>query len=333
MNLSTFLDPDAVPFVLPHVSCNGGEVYFGGRFLASVTAAEAKFLSVCDGTRTLAEAAQFARVDARFVARIGPWLLWWHSALGEAPSQAVPVDRIVLTGRPENAWLSIGGRILQESPRMNTLVVTCFGSSGGVGCAPGYPDCTENAFALRDEAAVAARVGRVTQEVWEFPDRALRNHLPIGPDACRSTISEALRAAFRAVLAHHEPAAIFVPAAMGDDEDHRLLFTTALELFADGSFTGELHVYEDVPVVSGYRYIDEFLSRFENSYFDFREYYVDITESAAAKSSLVDVFRFRCDPENVRRWVKSAERNSTLAGMAGSRSAERFWKLNVGVPG
>ena len=323
------LDPQAYPLLRPQVTCLDDDVYFGSHYLARITPQEAGFLRLCDGQLSLAAAAREAAIDAIGVARLASWLLWWGEPPAGARDTGTRIDRIVFSTTAADAWLGMGGRLLAEAADCPTLLITCFGSVGTTPLPEAYPTPAEAALACRDEAALAARLARVGQRVWEFPDAAIRASLAARGHDLEATIADALRARVLDVVDALQPSDVFVPAGLGASPDARLLFETLLSTYADGTLAPELHAYEDMPVTKGYRPIDEFCARFERSYLSPREYSVDVTPTAVSKPSLVDAFRCSVDGRRLRPWTRSAARNALLAGYAPGRLAERFWQIGM----
>jgi hypothetical protein len=319
------LSPRSFPLVRPQITCLDDDIYFGSFPVTRVTPIESGFLKACTGERTLADAARAADADAMCVARVASWLLWWRRPLGAEPQPSKPIDRLVFSASHTGAWLGMGARLVMEALRRRTLVVGCFGSLGETRFRDAFPTLAEVSMSGRDEAAFVAKLAGVQQEVWDFPDHVLRDALPAGRDL-GAALGEILRTTLLDLIEKTQPSEIFAPAALGHSTDQRLLFDTLLALYADGSIQGELHFYEDEPVIAGHRRIDEFLSRFEGSYLVPREYYVDVTESFPEKLSIVDAFRCNLDRRNARAWVRSGEREGLLAGTG---RAERFWRLEV----
>jgi hypothetical protein len=322
------LDPRAFPVVRPQVTWVDDDVYFGSWPIARVTDVETRFLEVCDGTRTLSDAVRAADVDARCAARVASWLLWWDAELDEPLEASAPLDRLVLSARHVDAWLGMGGRLGAEASRQRTAVITCFGSLGATRFVQAFPTPMEATASSRDEAAMVARLAGTATAAWEFPDRDWRTALEETEER-HAALADAIRTLLLHLVERHVPKQVFAPAALGSSPDARLLFHTALGMYADGTLDGELHFYEDEPAIGGYRSIDEFLARFEGSFLTPREYYVDVTAAFARKASLVDAFRCTLDEDDRQAWCESAERTAAVSGIDGTRYAERFWRVDV----
>src|SRR5688572_7807876 len=115
------LDPRAYPMTAPQFACFDGTLYFGRVALGALTAVESEMLNACDGSRSFGDLLARPGVDAQGVARIAPALLWWDRPV-VAPTHR-PVQRVVFSPAPEDAWLAMGGRILTEASERSTLVV------------------------------------------------------------------------------------------------------------------------------------------------------------------------------------------------------------------
>ena len=325
---SLVLDPRSFPVLKPHISCVGTDVYFGSFPLAQLTPVEAEFLRACTGDRSLADSARIANADAACVARLSSWLLWWGRPVLSAAISPGPVARLVLGARHSAPWLGMGGRTLIEAPGLRTLVVNCFGSLGDSPFVDAFPSLSEVSAASRDEAALLSRLAGVQHSIWEFPDSMLRETLVDSGRDVETLAATALQNQLLALIASLRPSQIFAPAALDGSPDAVLLFESMLSAFAGGLFEGELHFYEDVPPLDGYRAIDEFMSRFENSYLSPRAYDVDITSAFQEKSALVSALRCNIGQQSGNAWLQSA----TLRGALASPPvpyAERFWRLDV----
>jgi LmbE family N-acetylglucosaminyl deacetylase len=321
------LDPYHVPVVLPQVSCVHNEVYFGGEFVASLTPAESQFLQCCDGKRTLAEIVRSTGADGWCVSRLARWFVWWDRAIAEATASSGVIETLVLSAGPHDAWLGMGGRLLLEPAQTATLVLMCFGSRLDTYHTEAFTTFDDVSIISRDEATLASRLGRLRQEVWEFPDFVSRNsvlsdHAPALYDTLRDSLLTALD--------RYRPQQVFMPAGSNGSEDARLLFEILFSLLVEGRLEADLHIYEDTPAAEGHRPVDEFLTRFESSYLAPTEYFVDVTESAHRKSSLLEVFHCRLSRSEREAWEHSAKRNALLAGFSSSHSCERFWKVDIG---
>ncbi len=322
------LDPRSFPLVRPQIACVDQDVYFGSYAVARVSPVELAFLNACTGQLNLANAAGKAGVDAICVARVSSWLLWWRHAVEASPQPRRRVDRLVLSATHPGAWLGMAGRLLMEAPAQSTAVITCMGSLGDTHFIDAFPTLAAVSMVCRDEVALVARLARVQQSVLDFPDEDLRARMLADGRDIAPLVEDTLRVSLLRILEEHQPAQIFVPCAMGESGDSRLLFDILVSLFAEGIIGGELHLYEDEPATRGHRQVDEFLSRFEGSYLRPSEYFVDVTSSFAERLSVMEVFRGSMVQELRGPWSQTQHRNAVLAGFPGG-IAERFWKLNV----
>jgi hypothetical protein len=317
------LDPTAYPLLLPHIGYHRDAVYFGSTRLAAVSRGEGGFLDRCDGTRTLAEAAAGCGASPDFIVGAARWLIWWPEPvappLGE-PRR--PVERLVLSPHPEDAWLGMGGRIMAESRGVPTLVQSAFQVFTGAHGAR-FRTTRELAMACMDEAATAARLGEVACGGFGVPEREARRLHRVPDEAAR----ELLQIRLAELLADLRPREVFVPAALGGDADAALLLDAVLALLGGGVLEADLHLYEDAPSTHGERQVDDFLLRFEDAFVAPRRYYFDIGGVLAKKRSLLDVFACRLDHLRRRAAADGALRNAQDSGVAGSLTAERFWNI------
>lgn len=323
------LDPRSFPVVLPHISCFRNQVYFGGKYITSLMPAEAEFLKSCGGMRTLAEIVNDTGTDARCAAHLARWFVWWDRAISEAPEASEAIERLVLTAGPEDAWFGMGGRLLLEAPQTSTMVLTCFGTLTGTRYREVFRTPDEVSTICRDEAALAARLAHVRQQVWGIPEQDVRYWGGSNHASEQEALAAILRGIIIDVLGKYRPRQIFIPTATRLFSDAKLLFEILLSLFVEGRLKADLHIYEDAPAANGHRPVDEFLSRFESSYIAPEEYFVDVTECIHRKFSLLEVFRCRFNRLGRDAWERSARRNALLAGFSGQRFVERFWKVGV----
>lgn len=319
------LDPGAYPRRLPHLGFHKGAVYFGAARVASVSIGEGSFLDRCDGTRTLAEAAAGCNVTLDFIVSAARWLIWWPEPLAPRVNAAPrgPIERLVLSPHPEDAWLGMGGRLIAESREIPTLVQNGFQVFTGAHGAR-FRTTRELAMACTDEAATAATLGGVASGGFGVPEHEARRLHRI-PDAAAREI---LQLRIADVLADVRPREIFVPAALGGEPDAALLFEAVLGLLGEGALEPDLHLYDDAPSTLGERHVDEFLLRFEDAFLEPRRYYCDVSDAIAKKEALLDVFCCRLDaPRRRADWAAGVVRNAKESGLTGATAAERFWEV------
>jgi hypothetical protein len=318
------LDPGAYPLLLPHFGYHGDAVYFGPTRVASVSVGEGWFLSRCDGTRTLAQAAAGCGVSPDFVAGAARWMVWWPRPIAPVPSvePCGRVERLVLSPHPEDAWIGMGGRILSEAADVATLVHHTFQVFTGRHGAS-YRTTRELAMACTDEAAAASRLGGVASGAFRVPEHEARrlHHFP------EEAAHQLLRLKLTELIAALDPNEIFVPAAVKGGPDSLLLCEVLLGLFADGTLEAELHLYDDAPDPLGQRLIDDFLLRFEGAFLAPLSYYYDFSRVRAQKESLLDVFACRLDDRRRRAARDGAKCNAGEGKLEGAAGAERFWEI------
>jgi hypothetical protein len=262
-------------------------------------------------------------VSPEFVVSAARWLIWWPSPV--AP-QAItdphrPIERLVLSPHPEDAWLGMGGRILSE-PDVPTLVQGAFQVfTGALGVR--FRTTRELAMACTEEAITAARLAAVGCGCFGIPEREARRLHRIPDDAAR----ELLQIKITDLLADHRPREVFVPAALDGAADATLLLDAVLALIGDGVLEADVHAYEDAPSTLGERQVDDFLLRFEDAFVTPRRYYWDVREVMAQKETLHDVFACRLEAPRRRAASAGLTRNAQDSGLDGSTAAERFWAI------
>jgi LmbE family N-acetylglucosaminyl deacetylase len=322
---SSWLDPAAYPRLLPHVGRHKDAVYFGAARVAPLSVGEAEFLDRCDGTRTLAGAASGCNVSADFIASAARWMIWWPAPVAARANAAPrrPIERLVLSAHPEDAWLGMGGRMIAEAEEVSTLVQTVFQVYTGAHGAS-FRTTRELAMACADETITAAQLGGVACECFSIPEYEARrlHHMP--DEAAR----ELLQLRIADLLAELGPREVFAPAALDGDVDATLVFEAVLGLLGEGILEGNLHLYEDSPSTLGERQVDEFLLRFEGTLLDPWQYYREVSAALARTESLLDVFSCRLDVLRKHAALDGARRNAREGGSAGALAAERFWEIS-----
>ncbi len=322
------LDPQAYPLALPHAAAAGDTLYFGRVAVAVLDPSSRAMLEACDGVTTFGELLARVEDPGRAAAMLAPYLIWWDEPVGESKAAGGRVERLILSAAPEDAWLAMGGRILLEAAERSTLLVNCFGMVHG-GCRPeAFSTPEELSLAARDELATAARMAGVAAETWAAPDDELRRSHIRGLADDAPALREVLRGLLRALLRRTRPRQVWTSASADARSGASALLWVLLEMLAAGELEAELHLYPEAPSVLGERGVDEFLARFEHSYFSLREYSVEIAGTAHRKAALHEVFRTRVDRLRRDYWEQSAVRNARLAG-GGMRAAERFWQVTV----
>jgi len=305
------------PVLLPHFGYHGSDVYFGSTRLASVAKREGWFLLRCDGTRTLAEAADGGGISADFLAAVWRWFAWWHEPVATPmiTQSAAAIERLVLSHVPEAPWFAMGGSLL-ASPDVSTLLVTCFETSTGA-FASGYRSSTELAMAISDEARMAARLAGVQYDAYGIQETRL---------SASPFIEQLLRNRIGEVIARRKPRTVYVPAAVGPSRAARALHDAVMSLVGEGTITSSIYTYPDLPATYGERYVDESYARYESSFLAPEERYQDVTASASRKDMLLDVFLCRATGAQRRAWRQSAALHA--ARVQGAAAVERFWEMN-----
>ena len=323
------MHPEAYPIALPHVSWAPHAFFFGHRPVRDAQIDHWELLLLCDGTRTLGEVMRTHDASAREAALIAPWVLWWPAPLAGSPRPAPGCARLIFGPHPEDAWLGMGGRLLLEAAERPTHIITCFGLLANALDPIAFRTANEISAITRDELALAARLAGVTHEHWELPARELRPHAT-GVASSTEWIKSLLREVVVEAVDRMQPAEVFVPFAADPYSDAGILLEVMLALFIDGLLgDADLHVYETMDAAGGYRAVDEFLARFEQSYIVLPDYFVSITDSHVRKRALLELFRTRVDHRDCAVWLEAAARNAFVARLAPHEHAEHYWRIGL----
>jgi hypothetical protein len=320
--VSAFLNPQAFPYLLPHVGYHHGEVLVGTTHREPIAANEGRFLEYCDGTKTLSDIAARFDVTPEFIASVAHWLLWWPDPIKpprDRMDQMAP--RLVLGARPEDPWLGTGGTVLLDADKITTRMLSCFQISPALHASSQSGSDAE--FACEDEAALAARVGFVCFEQLGLPAANKRRET----DVSDNLILDILREQIAAKVKSLQVTELFVPAGLGHNRDGQLLFEAVLSLIGEGAIMCEVCAYADEPATAGERLVDELHARFENSYLAPREFIRDIGSQMAKKDALLRVFQGRVDSSRRQDWRDSATLVAACARNDKCDGAERFWSL------
>jgi hypothetical protein len=295
------LDSHAYPILLPHITCLGQDLYAGNRKMDRLTPAQAGFLADCTGAHTFAQLLQGPSVNLSDILHLTRYLLWWPDPVSDSVNVFDSCDRLVLCTEPEIPILAMGGRLLEEARVTSTTLLTCFNTPDAAADLLLYRGLPEYRLARLDESYLLARLTGLAHIEW---NSSYENKID----------EEVFRKKLHAAISKMEPAGIFIPAALGNNEAARLIRNSILTLYAEGYIQSEIHLYADEPPAIGHRAIDEFLSWFENSYLNPVGYLVRVSgETAVRKYALPDLFRCGNAAAQKKLW---------------RTPSERFWKLN-----
>jgi hypothetical protein len=322
--MSAILDPNGYPILLPHIAYHQGCVNAGIIDQILVEANEGRFLEACDGRNTLADIAAYAGVDPAFVASVVNWFIWWPHPVPQPSSfKGQGNARLVLAAAPEDPWLGMGGKLLCEATSVPTLILNCFRTRLSRSTADGLTR-SEAALVSVDEAAFAARLSGVSFDQLDLPAGAAERLQAHHEDELVVAI---LRTRIVDTVDKQSVRELFVPAALGGDEDALLLFDTVIGLVAEGVLTCRVWLYQDESATSGERWVDELFGRFEDSFLELREEFSPLGEFCERKDALLRVFKHHIGAAQRRHWREGAALNSERFCAAQALPTERFWEV------
>lgn len=203
------------------------------------------------------------------------------------------------------------------SCQLETRVPSAFGSRGEV------------TSIRRDESQLAAAILGIETRHLDFPEFVLRH---TANDQERlvlpaAQLETAVKLSLYDAIAELAPSHLYAPAAIGNHPDQRMIFNAVLEFYEADYFPGtRFHLYENFPLSASYLNVDDFLSRFEGSYFEPVPWYEDITGVLAEKLTLLEIFRSRLDL-GCRQLLHEVGRQTARLERRAAAAGERFWTL------
>lgn len=324
----------AYPALIPLVSLRAEATYIGRVAAEPFTPPQLSCAAACDGLTSYEQLIEQIPEESQEMASLLDYLVWWDRPIADAARQ-VGETWLVISPHPDDAELSAGGLILNHRERVRLAHVICFSRLIRTRFPESFPTAWEASAMRKDEAALAARMAGWTNRFLDFPEAFLRQgddetgQQPVDEQEIRGL----LKLALFDVIARERPARILAPAAIGNHPDHRMVFDIMLDLIEENRFPDSIiSFYEDAPYCASHLAIDDFLARFENSYFRPRPHFEDISAALPGKLMLSEVYRsqFSRSIQTVLEGI--AKRNASLAprpATAGPEmsGAERLWTL------
>ena len=208
------------------------------------------------------------------------------------------------------------------------IILTLFSSSPETRNFLLFKGNPEFKLASLDESLMAARFSGISHVSWNLSkDKANKRATTFVDGFIRPDLKFFQEIIQTAVLKFN-PSEIFIPGSLAMKDGSGLILNSILTLAAEGYLSQSIHIFEDVPSILGYRHIDEFYSRFEDSYLTPSEYYIDISNSVLQKYSLLKLFICNMNNSQKEMWFDSDIRNAHMYGEQNCTHAERYWKLN-----
>ena len=313
--------------MLPHITCLKQSLYMGNRQVDKLTNSQSDFLLNCNGTRTFSQVLQQNSTDVSNIIHLSRYLLWWPYPVNNTINTFEKCDRLILCASPEVPWLGMGGRILNDASERKTTILTCFNACEKTR-NPLYKSGSEYILACRDESAFASRLAGVSHVNWNISLNKIKGQDSTSIQDDSKTNLGFFNEMIHTFISTFEPSEIFIPGSMGQNNGSDLVQNAVITLVAEGYIQGTVHIYEDVSSSLGYRHIDEFYSKFEDSYLFPFEHYVDTSGASSRKTAMLDLFRCGVTNSQKSMWLSSDVRNAKMSGDSNWTHAERFWKLD-----
>lgn len=326
------LSVSAFPSAIPLVSIRPEATYIGRTPGDPLTAGEVRCAADCDGLTSYEELIE-KDPEYKEIPNLLEYLVWSDTALCDSP-QGERETWLVISPHPDDAELSLGGFILNHRERIHFAHLVCFSRVIRTRFPDSFPTAAEASAIRKDESFMAARMAGLSNSFLDFPEAFLRSvdSAEAGPMVDEGDISSLLRMSLFEVISQQKPTRIFAPAAIGNHPDHRMVFDIVVELFEQGHFPeSAITFYEDTPYCASHLAIDDFVARFENSYFRPRAQFEDISKTLRGKLMLSAVYRSQFSRDIQRVITGIAERNAHLATPGAppnqTLAAERLWTL------
>lgn len=309
--------------LLPHITCVKQNLYIGNRLADRLTKNQSVFLQQCSGRLRFTEIVQQNNIEIAEILHLCRYLLWWPNALNDFENGTGQCRRIIFCADAEMPWLGMGGTILTDMSECSTTIVTCFDTGDKETDLSLYNGFPEYVLACRDESALAAQLTGIRQINWNISLRkmAIREVSEI------SGTEGYFREMIYSAISGSGASEIFIPAALGKKIGAGIIQDTVVALAAEGYIQDSVHLYEDAPAAYGHRVVDEFYSKFEGAYLAPSEYYKDISNTYAGKTTLLQVFRCGITGAEKTLWNQAGITNAGIWGNPQCTRAERFWNL------
>lgn len=323
----------ACPVLIPLVSLQPEATYIGRVAMEPFTPSQLICAASCDGLTSYEQLIEM-NPECQEIANLLDFLVWWDRPIDSVPCQ-VDETWLVVSPHPDDAELSIGGLILNNRERIRFAHAICFSRLIRTRFPESFPTAWEASAIRKDEAALVALMVGATNIFLDFPEAFLRqgDDATSQPPVDEQEIRSLLKLALYDVICQEKPTRILAPAAIGNHPDHRIVFDIMLDLIEENRFPhSTIGFYEDAPYCASHLEIDDFLARFENSYFKPRPYFEDISAVLPGKLMLSEIYRSQFSRSIQPVLEGIAKRNASLAPRAASSvtellGAERLWTL------
>jgi hypothetical protein len=173
------------------------------------------------------------------------------------------------------------------------------------------------------EEALVSRLSGATMKTLDLPEAMLRGHalaevFTAAPDARDAQVAAQVRQAVAALAREHRLAHWFLPLAVGDHIDHRIVRDQALAaLAAEQVKPTHLHFYEDLPYAAKLGPDADFSAHVSGH--KLREESLEIEELLAWKIELLRAYWSQF------RWSELAELARYAKAVGGNEAAEVTW--------
>jgi len=338
--ISPLLMRNAYPISLPHVSFNNNKLYFGAKEFqySSIIHQDIDFFNLCDGNKTYKQILDFGFELPKL--NIFKYLIWWDHPLQNNINKSKKSKNIlVISPHPDDVEISMGGFLINNRNLISCSHLVCFNKVAYTNDKSAFSSFHDSTIIRNDESALASKMLDIENHYLDFIEFDIRNELNNKEEYKNQNNDKILKDTLKIKLYHYiknlKPCDVFSPAAIGDHPDHRLIYDIVIEFFEDDFFPETtFHFYEDAPYCASYINVDNFLSRFENSYIGLSPWFEDISCVMKKKKILTDVFRSQFTISFINIFEDIARRNAAVFNRKQKNSAktlgvERFWTLKT----
>lgn len=242
------------PVLLPQSDVCDGALRTLDRPGVALDAKLAAGLCLCDGTRTLVE------IVRRSGAGYGQLLalhdegtiLMWRGPVPDRPPTDVPTEAIIVSPHPDDAALCLGGLMLTHRPGA-VIVLDVFTRTAWSRFPAELTDVARIGQVRDAEERMMARLAGAVLHTLDLPEAMLRQHtmgdvFQAMPTALDRDEAGAIAPAVAALARQHPAARWYLPLAVGNHLDHRLVRDVTTEaLEREGVSPDHVRFYEDLP--------------------------------------------------------------------------------------
>ena len=320
------------PILLPHFEVLEEAVRFLGKDLYAVANPVARALSMCDGRRTIGEITKATGISPAELMHQHEEgrLIFWHAPLADDADEADTAEVIVVSPHPDDAPLSLGGRMLARrlgarKAGVADLVINVFSRTAWTRFPRQLADAEHIAAVRAEEEELVARLAHLRLRMLGLPEAMLRGHkladvftaaFTQDDDIVRGQLTNALTK----LAAANPKATWYLPLGIGNHIDHRIVQQGSLAALQQARVPEEqILFYEELPYAVKEKTDGDFIATLNG-----RALVRDAVE-------LKDALRWKLEMSRVYwsqfTWTQIKQLGEYAERIGSGRAIERCWRL------